>query len=62
MYSLSKLSVVVDSLFIVAPIVLWGGGGMYGPYNIMQYVVSVLVSQSSNWGRERNGCLTFIAF
>ena len=43
-------SVVVDSLFLVAPIVC--GCSVFGPYFVMQYLVSILVLQSSSRGRE----------
>ena len=43
-------SVVVDSLFIVASVILWGF--VFGPCFVMQYLVSYLVFQSSPRGRE----------
>ena len=43
--------VVVDCLFIVAPIVC--GFFVLGPYFVVQYLVSFQVLQSSRWGRER---------
>ena len=39
-------SVVAELLFIVAPIVLWEGYA-FGPCFVMQYLVLVLVLQSS---------------
>ena len=36
---------VIDSLFIVAPIVF--KGSVFGPYFVMQYLVSFLILQSS---------------
>ena len=45
------MSVVVDSLFIVAPIVCVFF--VFGPCFVVQYLVSFLVLQSSRWGRER---------
>ena len=44
--------VVVDSLFIVAPIVCVFFC-VFGPCFVVQYLVSFLVLQSSRWGRER---------
>ena len=50
---------VVDSLLIVAPIVLVGF--VFGTCFVMQYLVFFLVLQSSCWGRE-SWLLYFIAF
>ena len=53
--------VIIMSLFIVAPIVLWGC--CVWSLFAVQYFVSFLVLQSSRWGRgKRVVCLTFIAF
>ena len=45
----SESGLILDSLFIVAPIV-WGEGGgvVFGPSFLMQYFVSFLVLQSSH--------------
>ena len=44
------MSVVVDSLFIVATIVC--GCFVFCPCFVVQYIMSFLVLQSSRWGKE----------
>ena len=52
-------SVVVDLVFIVAPIVC--GGSVLGPWFVIQYFVSVLFYNHLG-GEERAGCFTLTVF
>ena len=49
------MSVVLDSLFIVDPIV--SGYFVFGPCLVMQFLVSFILRK-----RERAGCFTLIVF
>ena len=52
---------MVDELFFVKVIPLFVSF-VLGPCFVMRYFVSSLVLQSSRWGIERAGCVTFIVF
>ena len=56
---LQYLRLVVDSLFIVAPIVC--GGSVFGPSFVMQYFVSFWFCNGLD-EEKRAGCFTLIAF